>query len=188
MFRTGQVFGGVHIVSVLRGEATEAVRRHRHDGLPTFGVGREHGPAFWRGVLRQLVAHGALDVDTAGHGGLFLVEGKARPILRGEVGLTLRRDEPPPAAAREPAVPRRAQSGATGEPDTLFEELRRWRVAEAKTQRVPPYVIFHDSVLREIAQARPATVEELGQIKGVGASKIERYGRRLLAVLVQAAG
>ncbi len=84
VYRTGQMFGAQHVTAVLRGERTEAVLRHRHDRLQTFGVGRDQPTTFWRGVIRQLVALGALDVDTKGHGGLFLVEDKARPILRGE--------------------------------------------------------------------------------------------------------
>ncbi|MBV9655511.1 MAG: DNA helicase RecQ [Acetobacteraceae bacterium] len=182
VLRTKQMFGAVHIVSVLRGEMTDAVRRHGHDRLPTFGVGREHGAGFWRGVLRQLIAHGALDVDTAGHGALFPVETKARPILRGETGLTLRRDKPPPAA--EPGSPRQAPDHA--DPDPVFDALRRWRLAEAKAQGVPPYVIFWDAVLRDVARTRPATLDELAEIKGVGASKVERYGKRLLAALAEA--
>ena len=90
VYRTGQVFGSQHIAAVLRGDATEAVLRHRHDRLQTFGVGRDQPATFWRGVIRQLVALGALDVDTQGHGGLFLVEEKARPILRGEQRFSLR--------------------------------------------------------------------------------------------------
>ena len=84
VYRTGQIFGALHIAAVLRGEKTEAVIRHHHDRLQTFGVGRGEPATFWRGVIRQLVAQGALDVDTNGHGGLFLVQEKARPLLRGE--------------------------------------------------------------------------------------------------------
>ncbi len=85
VYRTGQVFGALHIVAVLRGEQTEGVLRHGHDRLPTYGVGREHTVPYWRSMIRQLIAAGALDVDTEGHGGLFLVQDKARPILRGGV-------------------------------------------------------------------------------------------------------
>ncbi|WP_052945266.1 RecQ family ATP-dependent DNA helicase, partial [Acidisphaera rubrifaciens] len=90
VYRTGQMFGALHVVAVLRGEATEGVQRHGHDRLPTFGVGADRPGTFWRGVIRQLIAEGALDVDTAGHGGLFLVPERARPILRGEARFALR--------------------------------------------------------------------------------------------------
>jgi ATP-dependent DNA helicase RecQ len=183
VYRTGQVFGALHIIAVLRGEATDGVERHAHDRLPTFGVGAEHPGPYWRSLIRQLIAHGALDVDTSGHGGLFLVGAKARPLLRGETSFMLReqaRRRPAVARPDRPALPE-AVSGPTA--STLFESLRAWRAAEAAAQRIPPYVIFHDSVLREIAAIRPRSIEELGQIKGVGASKLQRYGTAVLAVL-----
>ncbi len=189
VYRTHQLFGALHIIAVLRGEKTEAVLRHGHDRIPTFGIGAEHGVPYWRGLIRQLVAIRALDVDTAGHGGLFLVQEEARPILRGEVRVMLRQDAPRKPAARPdrrrviPDAPP-AGSAAAG----LFEALRAWRAAEAKTQSVPPYVIFHDTVLRDIAAVRPEDLDELGQIKGVGASKLERYGDAVLAVVAGEAG
>ena len=185
VYRTGQMFGALHVIAVLRGEPTEAVLRHRHDKLPTFGVGAARPAAFWRGLVRQLIALGALDVDTEGHGGLFLVDEKARPILRGETKVLVREDV---AAPRRPPRPSRmvveVEPGRTPlPPSSRFEALREWRAAEAKAQRVPPYVIFHDSVLREIAAVRPASLDELGQIKGVGASKLQRYGADVLTLL-----
>jgi len=191
VYRTDQIFGALHIVAVLRGEATEAVLRHRHDKLPTFGVGAGHAAPFWRGLIRQLIALGALDVDTAGHGGLFLVQDKARPILRGETPVMLRQDTP--RRSREVERPERRRGAAVGvagiavgagpAAESLFEALRAWRAAEAKGQSVPPYVIFHDTTLREVAAVRPANLDELGQIKGVGASKLQRYGTAVLGVV-----
>jgi ATP-dependent DNA helicase RecQ len=208
VYRTDQIFGALHIAAVLRGEATEAVLRHRHDKLPTFGVGADHAAPFWRGLIRQLIAMGALDVDTAGHGGLFLVQDKARPILRGEARVMLRQDAP--RRSREVERPERRRGSAAGgsgvgvagagvagagvsgigvaagaEPAaaSLFEALRAWRAAEAKSQSVPPYVIFHDTTLREVAAVRPASLDELAQIKGVGASKLQRYGTEVLGVV-----
>ncbi len=190
VYRTDQIFGALHIVAVLRGEATEAVLRHRHDKLPTFGVGADHAAPFWRGLIRQLIALGALDVDTAGHGGLFLVQDKARPVLRGETRVMLRQDAPRRSRDVERPERRRAAVGVAGvavgaEPAaaSLFEALRAWRAKEAKAQSVPPYVIFHDTVLREVAAVRPANLDELGQIKGVGASKLQRYGTMVLGVV-----
>jgi ATP-dependent DNA helicase RecQ len=185
VYRTDQIFGAVHIIAVLRGEKTESVLRHGHDRLPTFGVGADRGVPFWRGLIRQLIALGALDVDTAGHGGLFLVQDKARPILRGEARVMLRQD--PPRRARAAERPQRPLAVSlqppTAESETRFAALRSWRFAQSKAQAVPPYVIFHDSVLREIAAVHPASLEELGQIKGVGASKLQRYGAAVLEVL-----
>jgi ATP-dependent DNA helicase RecQ len=188
VYRTGQMFGAVHIVALLRGELTDMVQRHRHDKLPTFGVGRDQPAPFWRGVIRQLIALGALNVDTAGHGGMFMVEDIARPILRGEKKVTLL-GEParPPAPERKPA-PRAPTSAAPlpAESGDLFEQLRQWRATAAKAQSVPAYVIFQDTVLREIAAVRPVSLDEIGQIKGVGASKVERYGADVLRLVAQA--
>ncbi|PPQ28542.1 DNA helicase RecQ [Rhodopila globiformis] len=193
VYRTSQIFGAAHIVSVLRGEKTEGVLRHGHDKLKTFGIGAAHAPAYWRGLIRQLIALRALDVDTEGHGGLYLVQEEARPILRGERPVILRQEGRAPARAARPAekpapVAASAAAAAAADPHskTLYEALRLWRLAEAKGQGIPPYVIFHDSVLRDIAAMRPISLEELAQIKGVGASKLERYGERVLGVLAAA--
>ncbi len=109
-------------------------------------------------------------MDTEGHGGLFLVEEEARPILRGERPVVLHqetalhRHRAPGSCARNGEAAVAAFPGA----DTRYEALRLWRLAEAKGQGIPPYVIFHDSVLRDIAALRPTTLDELAQIKGVG--------------------
>ena len=183
VYRTGQVFGALHIVAVLRGEQTDGVLRHGHDRLPTYGIGREHTVPYWRSMIRQLIAAGALDVDTEGHGGLFLVQDKARPILRAECRVMLRQEGKRRPETLRPE--RRASVALVGGPalQTLFEALRVWRAAEAKNQRIPPYVIFHDAVLRDIAAVRPADLDELAQIKGVGASKLQRYGAAVLRLL-----
>jgi ATP-dependent DNA helicase RecQ len=185
VYRTNQIFGAAHVVSVLRGDRTDGVLRHGHDKLRTFGVGAGHAATYWRALIRQLIAVHALDVDTEGHGGLFLLEEHARPILRGEVQVMLRQDQPRPLRTERPERGRLGASApATAMMDAgLYEALRLWRLAEAKGQGIPPYVIFHDSVLRDIAALRPSTPDELAQIKGVGASKLERYGRRVLGVL-----
>jgi len=186
VYRTDQIFGALHIIAVLRGEKTEAVLRHHHHSLPTFGIGAEHPVTYWRGLIRQLIALGALDVDTAGHGGLFLVQDKARPVLRGEMRVMLRQQATRQLRGIEGAARRRTPRMTTlPEPTatTLFDALRAWRAAEAKAQSVPPYVIFHDAVLRELAAVRPASLDELGQVKGVGASKLERYGAAVLGMV-----
>ncbi len=190
VYRTGQIFGALHLVSVLRGETTEAVARHRHDQLPIFGLGADHPAGFWRGTIRQLIALGALDIDTDGHGGLFLVPDKARPILRGEARVTLRREETVPMKATSRGISAAGTAPPAAEMPReaggRFEALRSWRLRVARAQSLPPYVIFHDSVLREVAAVRPSTLAELGRIKGVGASKLERYGQQLLDALAAA--
>ncbi|HYZ21022.1 MAG TPA: DNA helicase RecQ [Rhodopila sp.] len=185
VYRTGQIFGANHIIAVLRGERTEGVLRHGHDRLKMFGIGSAHAAGYWRGLIRQLIALRALDVDTEGHGGLFLMQEEARPILRGERRVMLRQDRPRTVRADRPARAAAAPSpapAAAGD-DPMYEALRLWRLAEAKAQSVPPYVIFHDTVLRDLAALRPRTLDDLARIKGVGASKLERYGQAVLGVL-----
>ena len=174
--RTGQRFGALHVISVLLGEATASVVQWGHDKLPTFGVGRDRTRGFWRGVARQLVAHGALEVEGGQYATLSVVSDRARGILRGEQRLMLReeQDKPPTPRGRAATPPASVEGGP------LFDALRAWRAAEAKRQSVPPYVIFHDTVLRDIAAVRPASLDELGQVKGVGASKLQRYGAAVL--------
>lgn len=190
VYRTGQMFGALHIVAVLRGKLTDMVSKHGHDKLSTFGIGAERSEGFWRGVIRQLIAHGALRTESGEFASLALVTDKARPILRGEAQVMLRQEE-----AARPAINRRAgrqtsvaASEPTMEAESLFDALRAWRATQAKAQAVPPYVIFHDTVLREVAAVCPANLDELGQIKGVGASKLQRYGAGVLTILREHAG
>ncbi len=184
IYRTGQMFGALHIVAVLRGQETPMVLKHRHDKLPTYGVGKDGTPVFWRGVIRQLIARGALETGSGEFASLSLVPELARPILRNEAQVMLRVEAARPAAGRrERGAIGRGAPAAAGEGGPVFESLRQWRAGEARTQSVPPYVIFHDSVLREIAAAKPATLDQLGGLRGVGASKLERYGRAVLAIV-----
>jgi ATP-dependent DNA helicase RecQ len=175
--RTGQRFGALHVISVLMGDATDAVRRWGHDQLGLFGIGRDRTREFWRAVVRQLIVRGALTVEAGQYATLSVVAERARKILRGEEAFPVH-EEAPGGAPGQASAPRRAGMVAAGGP--LFEALRQWRVEEAKRQGVPPYVIFHDTVLHDIAAFRPATMDELAQIKGVGASKLERYGAAVL--------
>ncbi len=187
IYRTGQLFGAMHVISVLRGQETPMVKKHGHDRLPTYGVGADRPAGFWRGVIRQLIARGALRTESGEFASLVLVPDAARPILRSEQTVMLR-DEPEPAARppRERGRARRdrpAETVAVAADDPAFEALRQWRAKEAKQQGVPPYVIFHDSVLRDIVAARPTTLTQLGGIRGVGASKLERYGEGVLGIV-----
>ena len=162
------------------------VVKYGHDALPTYGIGKDRSPGFWRGVIRQLIARGALQTGSGEYASLSLVDEHARPILRRETTVMLREeDEPAPVRAtlRRERVPA-GMSEAPGD-DPLFGALRAWRATTAKAQAVPPYVIFHDSVLREIATAGPADMDELGDIKGVGGSKLSRYGAAVLEIVRQ---
>ena len=184
IYRTGQMFGATHIVSVLRGKESPMAAKHGHDQLPTWGVGSDRPEGFWRGVIRQLISRGALVTESGEYASLKLVTEAARPILRSEAVVMLRDepDRPPRTAARRDRGDRAIEAPLPAN-EPLFERLRLWRAAEAKVQAVPPYVIFHDSVLREIAAVRPGTKAGLGALRGVGASKLERYGDAVLAVV-----
>ena len=188
VYRTGQRFGALHVVNVLLGKETDATVKWSHDRLPTWGIGADRSADFWRGVIRQLIAKGALDVETGEYATVCLVPDRARPILRGEEKVMLRDDVPKPRDRRRTADRARGRpevDGLSAEGTTLFDALRVWRSAEAKGQGVPPYVIFHDATLREIAAVRPGTLDDLGMVKGVGASKLGRYGAGVLEVIRQ---
>jgi ATP-dependent DNA helicase RecQ len=187
IYRTGQMFGARYVVDVLRGEKNDKIETNRHDKLALFGIGRERSGDFWRGVLRQLIARGALRVKSGEYASLELVDTEARPILRGETQVMLH-EEPPVAdtpRSRKSAAPARTAGFAEASPggESLFDALRAWRMTIAKAQGVPPYVIFHDAVLRDFAAVRPASRDALGEIKGVGASKLERYADAVLGVV-----
>ena len=188
IYRTGQRFGAGHIVSVLTGQKTPMVDKYGHDSLSTWGVGHDQPAPFWRGVIRQLIARGALRTEPGEYATLALVPDAARPILRNEEPVMLRTETETPLRVRAPRVLRQAGAVATAVPlgDPLFEALRTWRATEARAQNVPPYVIFHDSVLREIVSLVPRTTADLEGVKGVGGSKLTRYGAAVLSVLRQA--
>ncbi|MDW7709755.1 MAG: DNA helicase RecQ [Deferrisomatales bacterium] len=181
VYRTGQRFGVAHLVDVLLGRETERVRRWGHGRVSTFGIGAELEPAAWRSVFRQLVAGGLAAVDHDGHGALRLT-GKSRGVLRGEERVLLRRDRSGRRSLRG-ARPRGARVGGSEAGERLFARLRALRLELARAQGVPPYVIFHDTVLREMAERVPETLAELAGIPGVGERKLARYGRAFLEAL-----
>ncbi len=175
--RTGGRFGAMHLVDVLLGRHTPKVAQHRHDELPTFGVGADLDEQAWRDVIRQLAALSLLRPHPDGHGGLQPTDG-AREVLRGDRQLELRRLRPRSRRGsvkiRQPAM----ELPAGTEP--LFDALRALRRRLADEQQVPPYVVFHDATLRTIAATRPADVAALLAIPGIGAAKAERYGEDVL--------
>lgn len=181
VYRTGQRFGAHHIADVLTGNATERARRFGHDQLKTFGVGDEADTAGWLSIIRQLLAQGHLQPDPEGHGGLSLAS-SATEVLRGQREVRLRRDPPRERSRRRRD---RAAVGVALEPaaDALWQKLRAWRLDEARRQELPPYVIFHDATLIEIARRHPTALAALADIPGIGRSKLDRYGEAVLAVI-----
>lgn len=182
VYRTGQRFGVNHLIDVLLGHETAKIKQFGHQQLPTFGVGSDIDAGSWRSVFRQLVANGYLLVDIDGFGALKLHE-SARPLLRGEQTVEFRRDKR--GASKRKAT--RAQELPQNVDPELFESLRARRTSLAKQQGVPPYVIFHDKTLAEIAAYRPQDLNQFSRINGVGESKLEKYGEEFLAI-VRAAG
>ena len=186
VYRTGQRFGAAHLVDVLRGADTERIAQFGHRQVSTFGIGQDLDARQWKGVFRQLVAHGFLEVDAEGFGALRLTDA-ARPVLRGEQDVQLRREaERKRDRSSRGTTVQRADALLSSADAEVFEALRSLRAALAREQNLPAYVIFHDATLREMAVQRPTTLDALGEINGVGVSKLERYGPRMLEVLQQA--
>ena len=172
-YRTGQRFGVGHLEKVLLGQSDERTGRLGHEGLSVWGIAAEGERPLLKAVARALQARGSLVPDD--HGGLRLA-GDARAILRGEarVDVVLAPDRP----KRE-----RRRDGDSGPADPLFDALRAKRRELAQEAGVPPYVIFHDSVLRDMAAMRPASRDALGRVAGVGQRKLDAYGDAFLAVI-----
>ncbi len=185
--RTGQRFGVNYLIDVLRGKDDERIRRFGHDRQSTFGIGRELSDEAWRGVFRQLIASGHLNVTTDGFGGLQLTDA-CRPVLRGEASLHMRFDEPEKRSARGKSASRAATTAAApalaGEADrNLWDALRAERTRIAREQGVPPYVVFHDATLAAMVERRPQTLTALAELSGVGERKLRAYGELFLEVI-----
>jgi len=182
IYRVGQRFGMKYVVDVLRGADSERIRQLGHQRLSTWGIGKDLGEAEWMSILRQLIHRGFLVQDIANYSVLKLTEA-ARPLLRGEMRLELAR--PPqrekPAASRGAAAHGALSLSAADLP--LFEALRSLRRELAAQQGVPPYVVFGDVTLVEMAQERPQDAAGLLRITGVGQVKLERYGAAFLEIL-----
>jgi ATP-dependent DNA helicase RecQ len=181
VYRTGQRFGTRHLVDLLLGAETERIRKLGHHKLKTFGVGKELDRRVWLSVFRQLVAQGVVLPDVAGYGGLSLGPGAAE-ILRGVKTVRFRQDS-------RSLKTRRDQKAAGNVPELepaargLWDALRAWRLDEARRQELPPYVIFHDSTLIELARRRPVSLAALALIPGIGRSKLERYGSAVIEIV-----
>ena len=180
VYRTGQRFGALHIIEVLRGKPSDKVRKWGHERLSVFGEGADLSDEAWRAVLRQLLATGLVHAEFREHGALKLTA-EARPVLRGERAIEMRRYLAAPRKARPKTSAEAAALGELGpQGAALFARLRQWRADTARAQGVPAYVIFHDRTLKELASARPHSQEALARIPGLGVAKLDRYGQALL--------
>ena len=183
IYRTGERFGQAYVVDVLLGVHNDRIAQFGHDRISTFGVGAEHDRRTWRAVLRQLIALRLVEVDLDGHGGLSIAPA-GRDFLRDKPTLKLR--VPPAPRDRRDKVTRSASQSVIAEADRdLFQALRRKRMEVAHTQNVPPYVIFHDKTLIELATVRPTSRAEMANVPGVGEAKLDRYGPAFLAVIAE---
>jgi len=184
----GQRFGAGHLIDVLRGKLTDKVAQFRHEELSTFGIGAEVSEAQWRSVLRQLIALGHL--RTEGEFNTLELTPSAREVLRGEVQLLLRQTVDTPRRSKSTAASRSTRGKDKAPPLPLdepglhrFAALKAWRAEVAREHNLPAYVVFHDATLAEMAHAAPDTLSALAQISGVGAKKLDAYGREILRVL-----
>jgi ATP-dependent DNA helicase RecQ len=180
ILRTGEWFGAGHLIDILTGNATAKVRERGHDQLPTFAVGRDLTKPAWGAVFRQMMGRDLVRPDPDRHGALRMTDA-ARPILRGEASITLRKD------TIQSAGPRPMIKTLVGDEDApLMSALKAKRSALAQAMGVPAYIVFPDRTLIEMAERRPATLDEMAQITGVGAKKLESFGAAFLEVITGA--
>lgn len=176
--RTGEWFGAGHLIDVLTGTVTDKVRARGHDALPTFGVGRAFDRRGWQAVVRQMLALDLLRPDPTRHGALRLTDA-ARPVLRGETTVTMRKD----ALARKGRQSSAARALVGEDAAPILAQLKAKRRELAEAARAPAYVIFNDKTLIEMAETAPKTLDDMARVGGVGAKKLERYGQVFLEVI-----
>jgi ATP-dependent DNA helicase RecQ len=182
--RTGQRFGASYVIDVLLGEENdERIQKFGHNTLSTFGIGKDYSKKEWQSILRQLLSHNLIFADMNDHGGLKLTDPGAE-LLRGKGAIQLRFEEKPARGERKKSRSPAADITLENEADKeLFHQLRALRLSIAREQNLPPYVIFHDRTLMEMALQKPAGIEEFSRIGGVGQSKLEKYGEIFLKTI-----
>jgi len=183
----GKTFGAGHVMDILRGKDTEKVQQYGHARLSTFGIGAQFSEQQLRGVLRQLIALGALGVHAQTFSTLYLTQ-SSRAVLKGEMAIRLRASVSTPVASKSKSrasgsvhKPTPTPLDATGQ--ARFDALKAWRGEVAKSHNLPAYVIFHDATLAAIAKAGPADLDSLQGIAGIGVKKLEAYGQEVLRVV-----
>ncbi|MEM6428142.1 MAG: DNA helicase RecQ [Deinococcota bacterium] len=186
IYRSGQRFGAGHVIDILLGKETKRVLELGHNNLSTYRIGGEHSVTTWRMLLRSLVATGYISTDASGYGVLQLTPQSAG-VLKGKTQILARQVSTKAAQAspQRPSTPVAARQVSTLEPgqEPLWTALKALRTKFARSQQVPPYVIFRDLSLREMVSTMPATLAEMRKINGVGEVKLERYGQAFLDVL-----
>jgi len=181
VYRTGQRFGAGQVIDVLRGKETDKVKQHQHQQLSCFGVGQDLTPERCSSIIRQLLVRGFIIADAERYGALRLTD-SARPLLRGEVQLSLRED------SRESLLKHkkiRKHAHVSDEDSSLWDQLRACRKTLADDNGIPPYQVFHDATLMEMMEMHPTSDDQLLQISGVGEKKLEKFGEAFLEVINQ---
>ena len=185
IYRTGERFGVTYLTDVLLGKEDKRIENFRHDRVSTFGIGKELGRNEWKSVYRQIVAAGYAKIDIKGYGGLSLTN-KGRTFLKSKEKIYLRKEVLKPKKAG-----RRAREKASADLSDLeysrplFEDLRQLRLSISKKNKVPPYVIFHDRTLKEIASKRPVSLIEMAGLYGVGDSKLKKFGQIFVDFMIR---
>ncbi len=180
VYRTDQRFGVNYLIDVLTGHEDERIQRNGHDKVSTFGIGKDMSNPAWRGVFRQLIAEGYLEVDIDRHGALVLTEA-SRPLLRGEIEFRIREQVKNQKKKSQPRT--RSSVKLSKENQPLFNELKALRLTLANKQNKPPYVICHDRTLIELVEKRPAEIWQLHDISGFGDKKIDSYGAQFIEAI-----
>ncbi|MGG7607022.1 DNA helicase RecQ [Massilia sp. BKSP1R2A-1] len=183
VYRVDQRFAAGHVIDVLRGAQTERISQWHHDKLTVYGVGADRSEQEWRAIVRQAIALGFVTVDHDAFSSLKLTDA-ARPVLKGEQKVQLRQYQKPVKAKR----PSSRSSGyeemeLSRSEQQIFERLRSWRMGTAREHGVPAYVVFQDATLREIAKVKPASIDALRGVSGVGEKKLVSYGDEIVAII-----
>jgi len=186
IYRVDQRFAAGHVIDVLRGIDTDRVKQWRHDQLSTYGIGSEKSEAEWRALLRQMIALGLVSVDYENYSSLKLTE-DSRAVLRGEITIQLRQYKKAEKAVKHKRQSAKdfSEANLSDSEQAIFERLRWWRVETAKAHNTAAFIIFHDSTLREIAKARPRSMDDLRGVTGVGAKKLESYGAEIVKLIAE---
>lgn len=180
MHRTEQRFGVNYVIDVLLGKETDRIKQFQHDKVSTYGIGKDLSDYEWRSIFRQLISLGYIFTDVDGHGALKLDE-KSRPLLRGEIELILRKPQINKSSKTKKG---KTKTSLRSVDVALFEQLREHRLEIAQELGVPPYIVFHDSTLEDMAKTRPESLERMQYISGVGEQKLKKYGQSFLDVIL----
>jgi ATP-dependent DNA helicase RecQ len=182
IYRVDQRFAAGHVIDVLRGVDSDRIGTWHHNSLSVFGIGADRSEQEWRAILRQAIALGLVTVDHENFSSLKLTDA-ARPVLKGEQKVQLRQYQKPVKQKRAAAPKGYVETDLSSEEQAIFDRLRSWRMGAAREHNVPAYVIFVDATLREIAKAKPASLDDLRGVSGVGEKKLASYGDEIVRLI-----